>query len=316
MKKYIAVLLSLFIVLFCASTQPVVEETEAVTLNVAALKGPTAMGMVKLMEDTGDEYTYSLEGSPDAIVPLLAKGELDIAAVPANLASIIYNNTKNVEVIAVNTLGVLYLVGNGSEEIKSREDLLGKTIYSAGKGSTPEYALESILSYLSLEDGKDVFVEWKSEHAECVASLISDPDSIAMLPQPFATSALMQNKDFSIILDLNGLWEDITGSPLITGCLVARKDVLENHEEAVLSFLSSYSESVDWVNANNAEAAVLIEKYGIIKAQIAEKALPYCNIVCMRGEEMKKALTVYYNSLYSLNPKSVGGSIPGEELYF
>lgn len=316
MKKTVFAVLALFLVVFCVNAQPVVEETETVSLNIAALKGPTAMGMVELMENSGDNYSFTLEGSPDAIVPLIAKGEVDIAAVPANLAAVLYNNTNNVKVIAVNTLGVLYLVGNGGEKITSREDVIGKTIYSAGKGSTPQYAIESILASLSLVDGKDVFIEWKSEHAECVAALLSDPESIAMLPQPFATSALMQNKDISIVLDLNEIWEELTGSPLITGCLIARNEVLENHKGAVEAFLREYSESVDWVNSNNAEAAVLIEKYGIIKAAVAEKALPYCNIVCMRGDEMEKALDIYYNSLYTLNPKSVGGSIPGEEIYF
>ena len=315
MKKCIVILFSILSI-FSLCAQPVAEETEAVTLNIAALKGPTAMGMVEMMETSGDSYTFTLEGSPDAITPRIAKGEIDIAAVPANLAAVLYNNTKGVKVIAVNTLGVLYLVGNGEVEINRREDLLGKTIYSAGKGSTPQYALESILSALNLEDGKDVFVEWKSEHAECVAALLSDTESIAMLPQPFATSALMQNKSLSIVLDLNELWESINGSPLITGCLIARIEVLEKYKEAVESFLSLYSSSVDWVNSNNAEASLLIEKYGIIKAAVAAKALPYCNIVCMRGEEMKKALNIYYNSLYSLNPKSVGGSIPSEEIYF
>lgn len=315
MKKCIVILFSILSI-FSLCAQPVAEETEAVTLNIAALKGPTAMGMVEMMETSGDSYTFTLEGSPDAITPRIAKGEIDIAAVPANLAAVLYNNTKGVKVIAVNTLGVLYLVGNGEMEINRREDLLGKTIYSAGKGSTPQYALESILSALNLEEGKDVFVEWKSEHAECVAALLSDTESIAMLPQPFATSALMQNKSLSIVLDLNELWESINGSPLITGCLIARSEVLEKYKEAVESFLSLYSSSVDWVNSNNAEASLLIEKYGIIKAAVATKALPYCNIVCMRGEEMKKALNIYYNSLYSLNPKSVGGSIPSEEIYF
>lgn len=315
MKKCIVILFSILSI-FSLCAQPVAEETEAVTLNIAALKGPTAMGMVEMMETSGDSYTFTLEGSPDAITPRIAKGEIDIAAVPANLAAVLYNNTKGVKVIAVNTLGVLYLVGNGEVEINRREDLLGKTIYSAGKGSTPQYALESILSSLNLEEGKDVFVEWKSEHAECVAALLSDTESIAMLPQPFATSALMQNKSLSIVLDLNELWESINGSPLITGCLIARSEVLEKYKEAVESFLSLYSSSVDWVNSNNAEASLLIEKYGIIKAAVAAKALPYCNIVCMRGEEMKKALNIYYNSLYSLNPKSVGGSIPSEEIYF
>ena len=297
-------------------SQPVEEEKPLPQIRVAALKGPTAMGLVEMMENGGEEYTFTIEASPDAIVSLIAKGEVDIAAVPANLAAVLYNNTGNVEVVAVNTLGVLYLVGNGGSEIKSRSDLVGKTIYSAGKGSTPQYALESILSFLSLEDGKDVNVEWKSEHAECVAALLSNPDAIAMLPQPFATSALMQNKNLSIILDLNDLWKSITGSPLITGCAVVRKDFAQSEGKAVEAFLARYKESVDWVNGNVDEAALLVEKYGIIKSQVAKNALPYCNIVAMTGEEMKKALEIYLGALFKLNPKSVGGTIPGDEFYF
>ena len=297
-------------------SQPVEEEKPLPQIRVAALKGPTAMGLVEMMENGGEEYTFTIEASPDAIVSLIAKGEVDIAAVPANLAAVLYNNTGNVEVVAVNTLGVLYLVGNGGSEIKSRSDLVGKTIYSAGKGSTPQYALESILSFLSLEDGKDVNVEWKSEHAECVAALLSNPDAIAMLPQPFATSALMQNKNLSIILDLNDLWKSITGSPLITGCAVVRKGFAQSEGKAVEAFLARYKESVDWVNGNVDEAALLVEKYGIIKSQVAKNALPYCNIVAMTGEEMKKALEIYLGALFKLNPKSVGGTIPGDEFYF
>ena len=161
MKKCIVILFSILSI-FSLCAQPVAEETEAVTLNIAALKGPTAMGMVEMMETSGDSYTFTLEGSPDAITPRIAKGEIDIAAVPANLAAVLYNNTKGVKVIAVNTLGVLYLVGNGEMEINRREDLLGKTIYSAGKGSTPQYALESILSALNLEEGKAILCNYEN----------------------------------------------------------------------------------------------------------------------------------------------------------
>ena len=317
MKRNIVLSVLLFFLSFLLMAQPVEEVVESqVEVRVAALKGPTAMGLVELLEKGEENYSFTLEASPDAIVPLLAKGEVDIAAIPANLAAVIYNNTKNVKVIAVNTLGVLYLVGSGNEMIDSRGDLLGKTIYSAGKGSTPQYALESILSALSLEVGKDVFVEWKSEHAECVAALAKDPEALAMLPQPFATSALVQNSSFSVVLDLNGLWESINGTPLITGCAVVRADFAENHPEAVKEFLRRYEESVEWVNGNTDEASVLIEKYGIIKAAIASKALPFCNIVCITGDEMKRDLTPYLESLYRSNPKSVGGTVPGEDFWF
>ena len=316
MKKIVAALFVMMVSALVLFSQPVEEEKPLPQIRVAALKGPTAMGLVEMMENGGEGYTFTIEASPDAIVPFLAKGEVDIAAVPANLAAVLYNNTGNVEVVAVNTLGVLYLVGNGGSEIKSRSDLVDKTIYSAGKGSTPQYALESILSFLSLEDGKDENVQRHTHHPERLAALLSNPDAIAMLPQPFATSALMQNKNLSIILDLNDLWKSITGSPLITGCAVVRKDFAQSEGKAVEAFLARYKESVDWVNGNVDEAALLVEKYGIIKSQVAKNALPYCNIVAMTGEEMKKALEIYLGALFKLNPKSVGGTIPGDEFYF
>lgn len=296
---------------------------EPVSVRVVALKGPTAMGMVELMDKSsaglvdGNKYEFSLEASPDAVVPQLVKGAVDIAAIPANLASVIYNNTGKVEVLGINTLGVLYICGFGDSEIKSVDDVRGKTIYASGKGSTPQYALETILSALGLADGRDVFIEWKSEHAECVAALIASGGSaLAMLPQPFATTAMVQNNDIHILYDLNNAWESISGTPLVTGVVVASKAFADQHRDAVDSFLKSYRESVDFVNANTAEAAELIEKYGIIKAAVAAKALPYCNITLITGDELKNALTVYLQALYSQNPKSIGGKLPADEFYY
>lgn len=324
MKK-LFLLLILLLVSFTLFAHPATEVSEEnkPQLSVVALKGPTAMGLVKLMDDSKNSaetlknsYTFSLEASPDAVVPSLAKGEVDIAAIPANLAATLFNNTGKVKILAVNTLGVLYLVGSSDTVISSVEDVKGKTIYASGKGSTPQYALETVLNGFNLVDGKDVFVEWKSEHAECVASLLSSPSSLALLPQPFVTSALMQNSNLSVLLDLNDAWLSLTGSPLVTGCVVVTKDAAENRKEAVDNFLVEYKNSVDWVNENVNEASILIENEGIIKSQIAQKALPECNIVLVEGEEMRTMLSVYYDALYKQNPKSIGGVIPSDEFYY
>lgn len=323
MKKILTVLILLFSVVFVFA-QPVDEKSEEKTvIRVASLKGPTAMGLVKLMEDASVEpetlknnYEFTIESAPDMIVPLLAKNDVDIASIPANLASILYNNTGKVRVIAVNTLGVLYLVGDKSLSINSVEDLRNKTIYSAGKGSTPQYALEAILKGYNLVDGKDCYIEWKSEHSECVASLKNDKDALALLPQPFATAALMQNDNLSLCADLNELWKDLTGVPLITGCTVVTTSFLEKNKSAVDSFLAEYKKSADWVNSNIEEASLLIEKNDIIKAQIAKKAIDKCNIVVWTGDEMKNSLSIYLDALYNENPKSVGGSVPSEEFYY
>ena len=324
MKKF---LLSAMLLIFAASlfATGVKEDADYSVLNpvsvrVAALKGPTAMGMVKLMEESeagsmnGNSYDFTIVGAPTEITPMLVKGEVDIAALPANLAAVIYNNTKGkVKVLAVNTLGVLYICENG-DSVKTIEDLKGKTIYSSGKGSTPEYALSFILEENGLGD---LPIEWKSEHAECVAALLNDPDAVALLPQPFATTAIMKNPSIRIALDLNEEWDKVSPeSALLTGVVVARTEFIEKEKKAVEKFLEDYAKSTSWVNENVSESSVMIGSLGIVTAAVAEKALPYCNIVCITGSEMKDRLSGYLEVLYNANAKSVGGVLPGEDFYF
>lgn len=306
------------------------------TAAVAALKGPTAMGMVKLMNDTqlykegnlpdadpDDTYPFdfSIMASADEITPKLIQGELDIAAVPANLASILYQQTEGaVQVLAVNTLGVLYLVENG-DSINTVEDLRGKTIYASGKGSTPEYALNYMLSANGIDPEKDVTIEWKSEHTECVAAITASENGIAMLPQPFVTTAQTKNQNLRVALDINKEWEalaekDGTPTKLITGVVVARKAFVEENPALVETFLDEYEDSVEYVQENTAEAAKLVGSFDIVPEAVAAKALPQCNIVFMDGEEMKGALSSYLSVLYDQNPKAVGGALPADDFYY
>jgi NitT/TauT family transport system substrate-binding protein len=290
-------------------------------VRVAALKGPTAMGMVQLMRDGGDDYEFTLAAAADEVTPKLVKGELDIAAVPANLASILYNNTSGaVRVMAINTLGVLYIAERG-ETVQTVEDLRGKTLYTAGKGSTPEYALNYILRGNGLDLEKDLTIEFKSEHAECLAALMSNPDAVAMLPQPFATVAQTKAEDMRIALDLTAEWDALqenveVPSAMITGVVVARAAFLEENPDAAAKFLEDYAASVAFTLENNAEAAQLIGEYGIFEAAVAEKALPYCNITFVAGEDMRAQLSGYLAELFAQDPASVGGSVPDDAFYF
>lgn len=339
MKKGLAACLALVMCLSlaaCGGDQE--EETPAedpVTVRVAALKGPTAMGMVKLMSDsdaaaesgeetTGNTYDFTLAASADEVTPGLMQGELDIACVPANLASVLYNRTDGgIVTLAVNTLGVLYIVENGNS-VQSMADLAGRTIAASGKGSTPEYALRYLLTENGIDPDTGVTIDWKSEHSECVASLASGAATIAMLPQPFVTVVQTQLSDLRVALDLTEEWDALdNGSALLTGVVVARADFVEEHPAAVEEFLTSYAESVEWVNANTAEAAELIGGYDIVDAAVAEKALPYCNIVCITGSEMKDMLSGYLQVLFDAAPASVGqdaetgeGGLPGDDFYY
>ena len=301
------------------------DETEftPASFSIAALKGPTAMGLVKLMQESengetsGNDYTFTLAGSADEVTPALIKGELDMACVPANLAAVLYNKTEGeIEVLAVNTLGVLYIVENG-ESVQSIADLKGQTIVAAGKGSTPEYALRYLLTENGIDPDNDVTIDWKSEHSECVAALASGQASVALLPQPFVTVAQSKIEGLRMALDLNAEWDALdNGSGLITGVIVARREVVEENPAAVNEFLKEYAASVDWVNANTADAAALIGEYGIVDAAVAEKALPYCNIVCLTGADLLEALPGYLEVLYNADPAAVGGEMPDNSFYF
>lgn len=290
------------------------EESEPV--KVGALKGPTAMGMAQLLDD--DHYEFTLAASPDEIVPAVVQGTVDIAAVPANLASVLYQKTnKEVSVLAINTLGILYIVENG-DTIHTVEDLRGKTIYASGKGATPEYALNTVLSANGIDPAADVTIEYKSEHAEVVAALAQDTSAVGMIPQPFVTTALMKNDQMRVALDLNDLWEisQNDGSSLVTGVAIVRNEYLKEHKDQVNKFLNAYKESVDYVNNDVEGAAKIIGSHDIIAEEVAVKAIPECSIAFIDGAEMKTMLSGYLNTLFTQNPETVGGSLPGDDFYY
>ena len=291
-------------------------------LRIAGLKGPTTMGLVNLlsMEQAGTaamDYDLQLYGAADEIVPLLIKGELDMAAIPANLAATLYQKTSGgIQAVAVNTLGVLYVVEQG-DTVHSMADLKGRTILSTGKGTTPEYVLRYLLSANGIDPDKDVTLEYTSEATEALSKVQAGEATIAMLPQPFVTVAQTQLPDLRVALDLTEEWDALdNGSALLTGVVVARADFVKEHPAAVSNFLEQYSASVDWVNANTAEAAELIGGYDIVDATVAEKALPYCNIVCVTGTEMMDMLSGYLSVLWEQDAESVGGGMPNDDFYY
>ena len=293
-------------------------ETAAEGLRVAGLKGPTTMGLVNLMEsEEGANYTFSMYGAADEIVPLLVKGELDAAAVPANLAATLYQKTQGqVEVACVNTLGVLYIVENG-DTVQSVADLKGQTIVTTGKGTTPEYVLRYVLSQNGLDPDADVNIVYCSEATEALSQVQAGQATIAMLPQPFVTTALSQVEGLRVALDMNEEWQKVAGSQLVTGVLVVRKDAVEADPEAFEEFLNGYAASVEAANTDLEGTAALCETYGIVaKAALAQKALPECNIVFERGEQMKTDLVNYFQVLYDADPSSVGGAMPADDFYY
>ncbi len=296
-------------------------EIEPATYNIATLSGPTTMGMIKLMSDsdsglTDNTYNVTVYSTSDEIVTGIVSGVIDIANVPANMSSVLYNKTSGaIKITDVNTLGVLYVITVG-EDITSIEDLIGKTIYTTGKGSTPEYVLRYVLSQNGIDPDNDVTIEFKSESAEVASFMAESESAIAVLPQPYVTVAMNNNENISIALSITDEWDKVCDTTLITGVTIAQNSVIESNTAAFEMFLSDYKASVEYVNENTAEAAALIGEYNIVAEGVAKKALPYCNITLITGEDMKNAVSGYLSILFDADASSVGGSLPDDNAYY
>lgn len=297
------------------------EDTETV-IRIGSLKGPTSMGLVSLMDqaekgESKQQYEFTMATTADEINAAFLKGDLDIVLIPANVASVLYQKTQGqVAVIDINTLGVLYLL-ESEETVQSVADLAGRTIYLPGKGTTPDYVLQYLLSEHGLTT-EEVNLQYKSEAAEVISALSEEPDALGLLPQPAVTTACMQNENLRIALDLTKEWEQVNqDSSLVTGVTVVRREFLEQHEALVKDFLTAHAESADFANEHVDEAAELVAALEIVpKAPIAAQAIPYCNITCMVGEQMQKALSGYLDVLAGQNIEAIGGQLPSDDFYY
>lgn len=297
------------------------EPVESQDVMIAGLKGPTSMGMIKLFEEkalNSDAYAveYMSESAPDALVGKIINGDVQIAAVPTNLASVLYNKTEGaVQFLALNTLGVIHIVG--SADIASLEDLKGQTLYVSGQGATPDYAINYILEKSGLKD--DIAIEFYPDHATLAQAVIAGDAPAAVLPQPFVTQVVMKSEDVSLLIDLNEAWNKTTDNAgdLTMGCLLVNKEFAENNKEFVAEFMAQYEASVNWVNENPAEAGLLIETNGILpNAKLAEAAIPKCAIVFKTAEEAKDEINTFLEILMNSNPSSIGGKLPDEDFFY
>lgn len=316
MKRIVTMITAAVMLFSLAAFAACSKKQDDTEIRIAALKGPTGMGMVKLADKQNyPNYTVSIEASPDALNPRIISGEVDVAAVPVNLASVLYNKLDgDISVLAVSTLGVLYVVEAGSE-VNSVADLAGKTVYATGQGATPEY----ILTYLLDKNGVagSVEVNYVGEHAALATMLADGSAEIGMLPEPNVTTTLAGNDNLRIALNLTEEWNKVCSTELVQGVVIARKSFVNEHPEAIEQFLREYEKSSAFVNENIDEAAKLIVDVGILgNVEIAKKAIPNCNISFSKGEAMHKAVEGMLAVLFEANPKSIGGKLPDKDFYY
>ena len=326
MKKLIALLLLLCTLAVPFAITACGESEDVGSIRIGGLKGPTSMGLVKIMEDDANgtakfDYEFTVAGNDATVLTTaLLKGELDMIAVPANLASVLYNNTDGkIKVLAVNTLGVLHIAAKG-ESISSVADLRGKTIYAMNQGTVTEYTLRYLLKKNGINPDTEVNIVWKNgseAQTEVIAALKTNEKAIAMLPQPALTVAMGKVEGLQDVIDFNDEWAKLPNAPkLVTGVLAVRTEFVMQYPQTVKAFLEEYKASADYVNQNTEEAAALIEEHGIFAAAVAKAALPECSITCVTGAEMQEMLSDYLMMIYDEKPAAIGGAMPNTDFYY
>lgn len=332
MKKLLALILATLMVVSLAacgkattdnkkSSAAKSEEYKGIDMHVACMTGPTGIGMAKLMKDaedkkTANNYEFTVAGAATDIMPKFLKGEIQIASVPTNVAATFYNNTKGkIRMLAVNTYGVLSILEKG-DSIKEIKDLKGKTIYSTGKGQNPEYILKYILSENGINPEKDVTINFVSS-TDLVAKLISGEAEIAMAPEPAATTVMVKNKALKRVLSINDEWKKVSDTELMMGCVIALDSYVKENPKAVEKFLEEYEKSIAFAKENVEDAAQYCETYTIAASKaIAQKAIPTCNLTYVTGKDMKKNVNGYFDVLFKADPKSIGGALPKDDIYY
>ncbi len=293
-------------------------------LNFVVLSGPTGVGAAKLMTDgeagnTVVPYNVTVTADNTEATALLVSGDADIAAVATNLAATLYNKKDDfLQVLAVNTLGVLYILEKGEVTVSDYSDLAGKTIWTTGQSANPEYTLNYILEQNGLTPGEDVFIEFMTA-TEVSAKMMASDTGICMLPVPASTALMLQDSAVTEVLDLDSEWADLTGTALTMGCVVVRTEYLEENPEAVAAFLAEYEASINFIadESNSAEAAEMVANYGITpSAAIAALAIPKCGLTYMTGFSMQESLQSYFEMLFQANPDSIGGGMPYDDFYY
>ncbi len=292
------------------------------SINIASLKGPTSIGMIKMHEDRpvlGENITanYEIVASPDIMISKLLSGEIDIATLPTNVAAKLYNKGVNYKLAAIVGENVLYVLSQGAE-INNWQDLKNKKINVISKGSTPDVVFRYLLEENDINPKTDVTLDYTVEQIELSQLMISGKAEIAVLPEPFVTMVLAKNKNVKLAFDFGKEWSILkNGQALPMSCLMISSELAQNDPEIIAAFLEKYKESIDWVNNNIADASKLVEKFKIgMDAATAQEAIPRCNIKYTDSSQAKNLVNDYIKTLLDFSPEDVGGKIPDEKFYY
>jgi NitT/TauT family transport system substrate-binding protein len=322
--KTAAAALSLFVFVISGIAAMPVQEQDLLTVKAGSFKGPLGVTMAGLIDDSssvtgpqGYQVSYTFYNSPSELVPKIVSGEVDIAALPSNLAAKLYNSGVDYRYAAVNVWGVLYLLSTNTE-IRGWDDLAGKTVYSIGKGTTPDLLFRYLLEEHGIDPESEITIDYTHDQIGLSQLMTAGKVETAVLPEPFVSKVLSGNEKSTIVLDFQKEWGDVrdTRPQYPQSGVVVRGEFADNNPKALADFLMRYEESIKWVNDEVKDAALVVEKMNIgLKAEEAEAAIPRSNLSFAEADAVQKEVEDFLSFLLKFAPKSVGGKIPDDGFY-
>lgn len=324
MKKIFAVLMSLLItsslVVGCSSKN---NEQQPVTVNVGAPDGLPAIAIAKLAQENpeikeGYKVRYTLEVTSDVLSTDVMKEALDIAIVPSNMASIAFNKTSNYQIAGTVGNGSFYLVSSDEDVNGLNSSLEGKEVGNIGKGLTPDITVQALLKEQKVNSSAIKF-NYSNEASDLVSLLATKKLSTGIVPEPALSGLLTKNPDLKVICGVNDTWKDVfkneNGYPQST--LIVKSSFAKENPEFVASFIKALDENIKYTNENPKEAGEFAVKFGVnVKAPLLVKAIDRTNLKFISIDDCKDDYVNYYKSLFSFNPKVLGGKVPNENIYY
>lgn len=327
MKKIFTVLMSLLItsslVIGCSSTNEEENVTKPTTVSVGAPDGLPAIAIAKLSQENpevkdGYEVNYTLEATSDALSTDVMKEGLDIAIVPSNMASIAYNKTENYQIAGTVGIGSFYLVSSDEDVNGINSSLEGKEVGNIGKGLTPDITVQALLKEQKVDTSAITF-NYSNEASDLVSLLATKKLTTGIVPEPALSGLLTKNPDLKVICGVNDTWKEVfeneNGYPQST--LIIKSSFAKENPEFVENFINKLDENIKWTNENPKEAGEFAAKFGVnVKPELLVKAIDRTNLEFISIDNCKDEYTDYYNSLFTFNPKVLGGKVADENIYY
>ncbi|MFH0762187.1 MAG: ABC transporter substrate-binding protein [Bacteroidota bacterium] len=296
---------------------------ESSDIRIITLKGPSAMGMINLIDSAvtiaGRPLAIEVIDEPMQVRARMLVDKPEIAVLPLNMAAIMYNKGVDYQLLAVPVWGTLYLTGTDST-IRNWDDLKGKTVHLMGKGATPDILFRYLLEKHGISPDHDIRLDYSfPTHIDLSNAMIAGQASLAVLSEPMFSLAQARNPGIRLIMDMDIEWaEAVPEDPTFPQtAIMVRTDFARDHWKDISTIAEAWKRSTEFVNNNPEMAAERIAYHKILPdAAVALRSIPRCRLFFRYADEIRPAIKGNLNVFLIFNPDAVGGRLPDEKFIY